>query len=297
MVYDPGSEHLFMFGGVRKYSTFRELREVWAYEPATNRWQVRGALGPKELACVAVDDESQRVVVFGWGDMWAYDPSADTWEEMKPETAPSERYAALMAHDAESDRIVLFGGGLSPTNCDTWAYDHNTNSWTKMQPEVSPPQRGYHNMVYVPEIDRVMLWGGTTPLKIPDVRVWAYDYDTNMWTTLEAPPDAPEQRAGFGMFYHSPSGRIVVYGGLAEDDGQMAEATRWAYDYQANSWEALAPSKSPGTRAFFPMAYAPQVDKAVLFGGELTDKRADDIDNEVWIFDPTTDEWENMPSP
>jgi N-acetylneuraminic acid mutarotase len=299
MVYDHGSERLLMFGGVEKYSTSRELREVWAYEPAINRWQARGELGPKELACAAVDEESQRVIVFGWGDTWAYDPAADTWVKMKPETAPSERYAALMAYDAESDRVVFFGGGLSPTNCwdDTWAYDYNTNTWTKMQPAVSPPQRVYHNMVYIPEIDRVLLWGGTTPLDTPDLRVWAYDYNTNTWTAQEAPLGAPEQRAGFGMFHHPPSGRIIVYGGLTEDDGQMVDETTWAYDYGANSWEALVPSMNPGRRAFFPVAYALSIDKAILFGGELTDKRADDIDNEVWSFDPTMDEWENVTRP
>jgi len=294
MVYDPGSERLFMFGGIRDYSYFGEVREVWAYEPASNRWQEQGKLGPRAVNSAAMDEESQTVVVFGRRDTWAYDPAADTWQQMNPETTPKYRYASLMAYDAESDRIVFFGGGLSPTNCwdDTWAYDYNTDTWTEMQPEVSPPDRGFHGMVYVPENDRILLWGGTTDPDVVDLRVWAYDYNTNTWTTQEAPSDAPEQRAGLGLFYHSPSGRLILFGGLTEHDGGIVEETTWAYDYRTNSWEALEPSKNPGKRAFSPMAYAPSVDKAILFGGELTDKWADDISDEVWVFDPATNEWE-----
>lgn len=292
------SKRIFMFGGSERLHDSTDISEVWAYEPANNRWQEQGKLGPKVVISAAMDEESNRVIVFGRGDTWAYDPSADAWEKMSPEAMPSRRWAALMAYDAESDRIVLFGGGTGPTNLfdDTWVYDYNTDTWTEMQPEVSPPGRGYHGMVYVPESDRILLWGGTTPT-VSDLRVWAYDYNTNTWTTQEAPSDAPEQRAGLGMFYHPPSGRLIVYGGLTERDGQLVEETTWAYDYDANSWEALMPSKSPGKRAFFPMAYAPSADSAILFGGELTSKTADDISDEVWVFDPATNEWQNVMRP
>jgi hypothetical protein len=176
-------------------------------------------------------------------------------------------------------------------------YDYNTDTWTEMQPQVSPPERGGHGMVYVPEIDRMLLWGGTTYPEVADPSVWAYDYDTNTWTDQEAPADAPEQREAFGMFYHAPSGRMIVYGGETEEHGYLVEGTTWAYDYRSNSWEALTPSTSPGKRSQFPMAYALSVDKAILFGGELTRMWADDIDNELWTFDPTTDVWERVAAP
>jgi N-acetylneuraminic acid mutarotase len=293
------SKRIFMFGGTERLLDATDISEVWAYEPANNRWQEQGKLGPKVVISAAIDEESNRVIVFGRGDTWAYDPSADAWEKMSPEVMPSRRWASQMAYDAESDRIVLFGGGTSPTNLfdDTWVYDYNTDTWTEMQPEMSPPQRGYHGMVYVPEIDRTLLWGGTTRRDVPDLGVWAYDYNTNTWTTQEAPSDAPEQRAGLGLFYHPPSRRLIAFGGLTEWDGQLVEETTWAYDYGANSWEALMPSKSPGKHAFFPMAYAPSVDKAILFGGELTSKDADDISDEAWVFDPTTNEWQNVTRP
>jgi N-acetylneuraminic acid mutarotase len=305
MAYDPESGNLFMFGGVKRYDNFKDVPEVWAFEPATNRWHEQGKLGPKAVSSAVLDEESKKIIVFGWvydgkqGATWAYDPATDTWQQMNPAMAPSTRYGSLMAYDIESDRVVLFGGGLSPTNCwdDTWVYDYNTDTWTEMHPEVSPPERGFHGMVYVPEYDLVLLWGGTTEADTPDLRVWAYDYESNTWTTQEAPSDAPEQRAGMGLVYHPPSRRMILFGGLTELDGQMAAETTWAYDYGANSWEALDLPENPGVRAFFPMAYAPSVDKAILFGGELEDKWANVTSDEVWSFDPSTGQWEKVARP
>jgi len=298
MVYDPMSKRIFMFGGVEGLHDNADISEVWAYDPASNRWQEQGKLGPKMVISAALDEESQRVIVLGHGDIWAYDPAAKTWEEMNAEARPSRRYAALMAYDTESDRTVFFGGGTSPDNLfdDTWVYDYNSDTWTEMQPEVSPPGRGYQGMVYIPENDRVLMWGGTIPAG-SDLRVWAYDYNTNTWTTQEAPSDAPDLRAGLGLFYHPPSGRMIIYGGLTEDDGQLVEETTWAYDYAANAWEALALPDNPGKRAFFPMAYAPSVGNAILFGGELTSKSADHISDEVWSFDPSINEWQEVARP
>jgi len=314
MVYDPVSERLFMFGGVKYYESSRDFPEVWAYEPVSNRWEKQGRLAPKMVVSAALDEESQRVIVFGrvqgrasgyeYGDTWAYDPAADTWEQMNPATAPSERWASVMVYDAESDRIILFGGGFSVPlpHGDTWVYDYNTNTWTEMQPEVSPPHRAFHGMVYVPEIDRILLWGGRTKLDVRDSRVWAYDYNANTWTAQEAPSDAPEQeRSGFMLFFHSASGRMIVYGGLTELDGRvvgpMMEETTWAYDYRANSWQALEPSENPGQRAHFLMAYAPSIERAVLFGGERENKYANQVSDEVWMFDAATNEWLQVTGP
>ena len=55
---------------------------------------------------------------------------------MEPTTRPSPRTETGMAYDAESDRVILFGG--VPQNDDTWAYDLNTNTWTLMEPAARP---------------------------------------------------------------------------------------------------------------------------------------------------------------
>ena len=299
MVYDPTSKRIIMFGGAKKAYDSTDIRQVWAYELANSTWHKLGWLEPRFVLGAALDEESHRVILFTRPTTWAYDPVTDSWEQMRPDEKPSPRKASQIAYDAESDRIILFGGGQSSEDNydDTWAYDYNTDTWTEMQPEVSPPGRGYHGMVYDPVSDRVLLWGGGTDAGVSDLHVWAYDYNTDAWTAKEPPANAPVYRAGFGWFYHSPSGRMMIFGGLSENYGALADQTVWAYDYRANSWEALTPSTSPSKRAYCPMAYAPSVNKALLLGGELVSQTADEISDETWVYDLAANEWENVMKP
>lgn len=122
-------------------------------------------------------------------------------------------------------------------------------------------------------------------------------FNTNTWTPQELPDPSPEPRNGFGTFFHPPSGRMIVYGGLTEDDGLLVEDTIWSYDYHLNSWEAFTPKNSPGKRAHFPMAYVPFTNEAIIFGGELVSKTADEISNDAWIFDPEGNEWKVVIKP
>ena len=94
------------------------------------------------------------------GETWAYDVAANKWTEMKPPSGPTGRGAAELAYDAESDRVILFGGwnkvagGLD----DTWAYDYNTNTWTEMAK--GPAKHLGARLAYDAESDRIILFGG-----------------------------------------------------------------------------------------------------------------------------------------
>ena len=54
---------------------------------------------------------------------------------------PSPRGYQVMAYDAESDRIIVFGGVLNPEEGlnDTWAFDAGASIWQDMSPAQSPP--------------------------------------------------------------------------------------------------------------------------------------------------------------
>ncbi len=55
---------------------------------------------------------------------------------MEPPTQPLKLASHNLAYDAESDRVVLFGGDANPLISDeTWAYDLNTNTWTDLSPD------------------------------------------------------------------------------------------------------------------------------------------------------------------
>jgi hypothetical protein len=112
---------------------------------------------------------------------------------LSPEPPP--RCFSPMAFDAESKKIVVFGGsGLSHAKSDTWLYDPKTRSWEQRRPAVSPSPRLAHGLVYLPKAKRVALvggWvgqpgvgcGGFRGSALPP-EVWIYDVKGNEWTLV-----------------------------------------------------------------------------------------------------------------
>ncbi len=143
-----------------------------------------------------------------------------------------------MAYDAESDRVILFGGITGGDNDETWAYDFNTNTWTNMEPAARPTRRPSHALAYDAESDRVVLFGGHQSAVHSD-GTWAYDFNTNTWTKME-PPTQPLKLAEHNLAYDAESDRGVLFGGDDSDSFLHSNET-WAYDLNANTWTDLSP--------------------------------------------------------
>ena len=143
-----------------------------------------------------------------------------------------------LAYDADSDRIILFGGSdWNSLMNDTWAYDFNTDTWTDMKPDISPPARNYHGMTYDVESDRVLIWGSMgTDLEPFDASVWAYYYNTNTWEHRQPVDPYAEMRIYPALAYDAESDRTILYGGFPEGD------QTWAYDYNTNTWTRMNPA-------------------------------------------------------
>src|SRR3990172_8178838 len=106
-------------------------------------------------------------------------------------TSPSllpVRHRHAMAYDAQSGRIILFGGvsGAGGYIGDTWAYDLEANVWTSLSPPSGPTPRRYHAMAYDVQSDRVVLFGGQDVTGLPG-DTWAYDLEANVWMSLSPP--------------------------------------------------------------------------------------------------------------
>ncbi len=142
MAYDAESDRLVLFvewTGVPD-------NETWAYDFNTNTWTKMLVItrpSPRHSHAMAYDAESDRVVLFGGhlpsgvhsDETWAYDFNTNTWTNMEPPTQPLKLAAHNLAYDAESDKVVLFGGDTNGVLSDeTWAYDLNANTWTDLSP-------------------------------------------------------------------------------------------------------------------------------------------------------------------
>ena len=300
MVHDPGSSGVFLFGGFAKHGMNESIQsDIWGYEIFTNEWDPVATLEAGIFGAAAGDPKSRRMIVLTMtGETWAYQFGTRSWEKKEPMRTPTSKWGHQLVHDAESDRVLLFGGAdgtdaAAPILDETWAYDYSADTWTQMEPEVSPPPRAFHAMAYDAESDRVIAWGGRQYPETYDVSVWAYDYNTDTWTALESSPGPPREYAYPAMVYHPLTDRMILFGGLELStwfSGRLSDET-WSYDYNTRTWTRLEPAVHPEKRSHHAMVYNPVADKIVLFGGELSSAYSDEVSEETWIFDPVAGEW------
>jgi N-acetylneuraminic acid mutarotase len=108
----------------------------------------------------------------------------------------------------------------------------------------------------------------------------------------------PSERYGPAMAYDELKGRLILFGGAEWNAGVFYNDT-WAYDYNSNEWMKLNPSVQPPSRFNPGVAYIPDQQAILIFGGYEPSKHnlAD-----TWLFDVRTDTWlelkpPNSPSP
>ncbi len=305
MAYDPAADQVLIFCGYDVVVNYRAwlhedakalARDEWAYDVALNRLELL-SIQPYSIYNQAVyDAQSQRLIGFGPEGTAVYDPETGAWEKMQPaEEPPLLRFRFGMAYDSQSDRIIVFGG--ESRQDDTWAYDYESNTWTEMTPEVSPSYRWGHAMAYDAESDRIIMWGAEEVARLPmsdeeKATVWAYDYESNTWTAIES-KGGPSYRGGHTMVYHPGTDRIILFGGHQLGDVEFSDET-WAYDYNTNTWSQLAPAEHPSGRRVHDMVYDETADKMVLFGGIAGNFLKEEVNDDMWIFDPLAEEWSQV---
>ncbi len=208
-----------------------------------------------------------------------------TWTEMDPVTKPSARMEQKMVYDNHSGRVILFGGGDPGLTNDTWAYDAETNTWTNLAPAAAPPARSVFGMTYDTRSDRAIVFGGSDGYS-PLNDTWAYDSQANAWTRM-SPAASPPARAYAVLAYDSKADRTILFGGWSSSGGY---SDTWAYDFDSNAWEELAPAVAPSPRYYHAMVYDVQSDRIILFGGtDVSGHLAD-----TWAYDYGANEWTEM---
>jgi len=211
---------------------------------------------------------------------------------------PSARAFHGLAYDAESDRIVLFGGnerlvsGSFRSNGETWAYNVNDNTWANMAPTAAPSPRDALAMAYDEQSDRVILFGGIGPVGATDVvsnETWAYNWNANTWTNMQ-PAVSPPARLGARIAYDASIDRVILFGGHSL---YTQYADTWSYDFESNAWTELAPPSGPSPRAFHTMTYDTESALTVLFGGQFSAATFVQF-NDTWTYDGGANSWVEM---
>jgi hypothetical protein len=172
MAYDAATGTVVLFGGSGRHGL---LNAAWTWNGST--WaQQSPATRPVAQAgtVMAYDAATGTVVLFAAAvrqpppllpsldSTWTWDGS--TWTRQSPAASPPARIATVMAYDAATGTVVLFGGaGNNGTTLlgDTWAWDGST--WTQQAPATSPPARANASMAYDAASGTVVLFGGNDP--------------------------------------------------------------------------------------------------------------------------------------
>jgi hypothetical protein len=208
LAYDSESDKVVYFAGVllkldapMLFSALRQgekLGGTWTYDWNTDTWtemEPSPSPSPRYGAAMAYHPKADRVIMFGGvfdyrseedRHVWAYDLNTNTWEQMgSAEGVPLEGFK--MAYDAESNLMVLYGGGnFHSGGNQTWVYRFEEDSWTNMSPEHIPGKIAWHAMTYVDEIDRVFLFGGMPngDYNANLAEPWLYDYNSDTWEPI-----------------------------------------------------------------------------------------------------------------
>lgn len=272
MVYDGAGGEIVLFGG-EGVNAFNRFADTWAWD-GTNWTQKFPATSPsaRALHAMAYDASRSQVVLFGGDDnagpgslseTWVWD--GNNWTRKFPAVSPPGRRFHAMAYDAARGKVVLFGGVDAGGNTlgDTWVW--NGTTWIQMSPANSPPARSAEAMAYDEARSQVVVLGGSRAPLPPLADTWVWDGNNWMQKT---PTTSPSARAALGaMAYHSPSNRLVLFGGLAlgtlTSFGPLADT--WVWD--GNNWTQGTPTTSPAKRSFHAISTDAARGEITLFGG------------------------------
>ncbi len=127
-------------------------------------------------------------------------------------------------------------------------------------------------------------------------RVYAYNANTNAWTSVVT--STPAHLLGITkMFaYHPVYDAFIFFGGSLESGMPYYGVDyTYAYFYNNNSWKDLNPSVSPPARIYPHMVYDSAHDKIVMFGGMNNFSSSPNHNYEdVWTYDVATNTWANV---
>lgn len=293
MAYDAGRARLVLFGGDRGTGSNPSLGDTWAFDGRAWTRLATAAQGPGtgSRLPMAYDSVRQRMVLVHGFDTWEL--AGNAWSKVTGAGQPSATSGATMAFDPVSERVLLFGGsGFYGALNETWAFDGT--AWQQLETSGRPPTARFNaSLVFDAGARRLLMLGGEThsglSLSLAS-EVWSWDGERWENQSPSASP-APAWLSGAAVAYDEARGRIVVFGSTSREDSLKGTQDLW--EWSLAGWKQIPVSSPwPGARHFAALAYDPQRQRVVMFGGMrgYNDYYSDtwEWDGEVWTPHDTT---------
>jgi RHS repeat-associated protein len=140
----------------------------------------------------------------------------------------------------------------------------------------------------------------------PDVSLPSPSSYNSIWVQLEArgdlPEGAPSPRDGALMVYDSSDNKVVLFGGTPgcgdynATYGCSYDDDTWVLDVSTGVWNQEDPSSSPPFTGGGAMAYDPELNTILYYGGNGNGDYSGQNVGEVgyWTYDPSTDTWTQL---
>ncbi|MCK9460851.1 MAG: kelch motif-containing protein [Proteobacteria bacterium] len=162
-----------------------------------------------------------------------------TWQDATPPSGPlpPARSDAILAFDARTGRLLLFGGegANSVVLSDLWAYSVGRGTWELLSGDFL----GLADAEAAQGPGRLYVAGGRTANGASSA---VYELDLR---SLELEPiadlaDGPGARSGVALgFEAARAGRLLVFGG--EDANGVSHNDLWRYDIESGAWSQAVP--------------------------------------------------------
>ncbi len=312
MAYDAADGYVVLFGGSANGGTWTFQNGTW------NLLDLSASDSPHErtASSMVYDAADSEIVLFGgehsgssiytttyFNDTWTF--RAGTWTNItRPTDAPPRRYGAMMAYDAATGYVVMFGGNYERRFYnDTWKFVGGV--WTNLSAETpaadTPSCRFGSGGAYDAAAGYVLMFGGVgkragegcgmSVLNSSAPGTWAFEGGS--WRSL-SPKTSPSERWGQSMAYDAAAGAVVLFGGIGP--GDVAEDDTW--EFAGGNWTELSLALYPVSRFSGAMAYDSVTGYVVLYGGLSEPEPHAPLLSDVWTFSGGV--WRNLtpiPSP
>jgi hypothetical protein len=216
------------------------------------------------------------------------------WISIAPKTwlLPTKRYSAGFSYSSIIGKAVLHGGldtDGEPLG-DFWVYDPFDNAWACYSPVSGLEARCEHKLVDIGS-GKSLLFGGRDSEGAFPSDTWIYDFNDNSWTqkTFSVQPPGREY---FGMCYNQQDEKVYLFGGAGSAEYYN---DLWTYDVNTDSWSLVTiAGSSPIARFGHGMTYDSKNNRILVFGGK---DGSWNLLNDLWIYYPETNIWQEPPLP
>jgi len=264
MAYDAKDGYVLLFGGSGPSGVGGFLNDTWKFDHGA--WtQIHTAVAPSARAgaAIAYDVADGYVLLFGGtqpvstNDTWEY--SGGVWTELHPAVAPPEVSRLSMAYDPETKSaiLVLRIHGSSGT---TWSFAAGT--WTELSANVGTSLADAMTTTYDPAAKSVLFFYSQESFSgsshMPVLSTFTFEFNGTAWVNVTPTTGSPPWVEFANLAYDSHDGYPLLYLG--------GEATAWKF--ASGAWTQISSPILPAGRQDASLAYDPQNDSVILFGGD-----------------------------